>query len=297
MKTPPKVTTSIELITPEIAKKYLDLNLKHQRNVTNSHVLHLSQQMESGQWVMTGEPIIFDEDGNHVDGQHRLHAIVKSGCSVMITVTRGVPRDAFKAMGRGKVRTGGNIFTIAGYSNGNDLAAATSGVINYRRAMTVKSEWEKKDRKNEDGKMVRAGYNPGSLNSYIRASTTDMIDEYEKNLEAYAIAMNCLFIVKPTRLLPPSVVSTVAALALIESSHTEQEVKAFWECFESGAGLTSNDPIWVLRERCRKNASEKSKLSHNMLVMLVIKSWNAYIKNKSLSLIRVMDGEPCPTIL
>jgi hypothetical protein len=163
--------------------------------------------------------------------------------------------------------------------------------------MIVKSEWEKKERADESGKLVRAGYNPGSLNSYIRASTTDMINEYEKNAEAYTIAMNCLFTVKPTRLLPPSVVSTVAALAIIESNHTEQEVKDFWECFESGAGLTSNDPIWVFRERCRKNASEKAKLSHNMLVMMAIKSWNAYIKNKSVSIIRVMDGEPCPTIL
>jgi len=215
----------------------------------------------------------------------------------MFTVTRGVPREAFKAMGRGKVRTGGNIFTIAGYSNGNDLAAVTSNVINYRRAMNVKDQWQLKDRRDDDGKLKRAAFNPGSLNSYIRASTTDMINEYEKNMEEYELALHCLFIVRPTKLLPPSVASTVAALALIESKHTEEEVKEFWKCFESGAGLTANDPIWVFRERCRKNQSEKSKFSQNMMVMLAIKAWNAYAQNKSISVLRIMDGEPCPTII
>ena len=56
----------------------LATNVEHQRNVTNTHVVHLAQQMEKGQWQLNGEGIIFDLKGRLIDGQHRLTGLVRA---------------------------------------------------------------------------------------------------------------------------------------------------------------------------------------------------------------------------
>jgi hypothetical protein len=278
------IKTGIELITPSQAKEHLANNHANQRNVTKSHVLHLSQQMKAGQWIMTGEAIIFDQSGNLLDGQHRLKAVIMSGVDVPFMVIRGVDPDAFKAMGRGKVRSNGNIFAIHGIQNYNIAASATAGVLNYRRAMTIPIK--------KDGKIVGMG---GSLNSYIRPSTTDLVEEYDKHPDEYQHAVKLAQMCRAS--VKPSSTSTVAALSLIDGKHTFEEVQAFWDAFKTGANLSEGDPILTLRNRISENTKAKAKLSQNMITVLMIKAWNFYVKEKSCRLLRAYDGEPCPQIL
>ena len=272
-----KPKTEIQKITPEIAKAYLATNIGHQRNVTKSHVLHLKQAMEKDQWMMTGHPIVFDFEGRLIDGQHRLLAVIESGKSVDFLVVRGVHSDAFKAMDRGKIRSNGNMFAIHGVENYVMVASATSGVLNYRRAL-----------KSNDGK-------GGSLNSYTRPTTAELIEEYDANQAQYQDAV--LVGNKIKRLMMPSVGAIVAALALIDAKHSNVSVLSFWESFTEGANLSHGDPILTLKNRIMENAASKAKLSQNLLIMISIKAWNAYVQNKSLKLLRVTDGEGVTPIL
>lgn len=278
------IKTTIEVVTPLLAKQYLGNNHQNQRNITNSHVLHLAQQMKAGQWMMTGEALIFDGMGNLLDGQHRLTAVVMAGISVSFMVIRGISSEAFKAMGRGKIRSNGNVFAIHGVPNFNIAASATAGVLNYRRAMNVPIK--------KDGKIIGMG---GSLNSYLRASSTDMVEEYDKHPEQYQAAIKMANQCK--NLVGPASVSIVAALALIDAKHDFEEVAAFWDSFRTGANLSEGDPILTLRNRIADNMKSKSKLSGNMITVLMIKAWNAYAQEKPLRLLRAYDGEACPQIV
>jgi len=145
------IQTSIETITPEIAKQYLETNYKHQRNITESHVLHLRQQMKAGQWMMTGVPIIFDQLGQLIDGQQRLTALIAEKMTLQFAIIRGVETDSFMAIDRGKPRSNANIFSIHGASNATTIASMVANVLNYRRA-----------------RIANLGRG-GSLNSYVRA--------------------------------------------------------------------------------------------------------------------------------
>jgi hypothetical protein len=278
------IKTGIEVITPAQAKAYLTNNHANQRNITNSHVLHLSQQMKAGQWMMTGEGIIFDSSGNLLDGQHRLTAVIMSGTNVPFMVIRGVDSEAFKAMGRGKIRSNGNVFAIHGVPNFNVAASATAGVLNYRRAIAVPIK--------KEGKIISMG---GSLNSYIRASSTDMVEEYDKHPEEYQHAIRLANMNRHH--VGPAATSIVASLALIDANHDIHQVQAFWEGFKTGANLSEGDPILTLRNRISENTKAKAKLSQNMITVLMIKAWNCYVKEKSCRLLRAYDGEPCPQIL
>ncbi len=84
------ITTQVEQISPTLAFAYLKTN-KNNRNVREMVVDAYAREMLAGNWVLQHQGIAFNENGDLVDGQHRLRAIIKSGCTVVMTVTRGLP--------------------------------------------------------------------------------------------------------------------------------------------------------------------------------------------------------------
>jgi hypothetical protein len=98
------MTTKTETITPVIAKQWLALN-NCNRNVKQSWVDHLANEMISGRFVETFQGIAFFEDGEVADGQHRLFAVVDSGVTIKLPVTRGVPRSMMSVVDQGAKRS------------------------------------------------------------------------------------------------------------------------------------------------------------------------------------------------
>jgi hypothetical protein len=202
-----------------------------------------------------------------------LYAVIDSKIPCEFVVVRGIDPDCFPTIDRGKPRSHGNIFAINGIANYNIAASATIGVLNYRRALSVAIK---------DGSKI-IGYG-GSLNSWIKPSTTDMLQEYEKHSEKYQkaikIAQEC------RHKAPPSCVSTVASLALIDGKMGDDWVNEFWESFKTGAYLHEKSPILKLRERMDKNAATKTKLTQSSIIVLMVKAWNIYAQEKECGVLR-----------
>lgn len=72
--------SGLMLITPEMAAAMLQKNAGN-RQIRPSVVAQYADQMKRGQWQVTHQPIATDSEGNLVDGQHRLSAIVSSGAA------------------------------------------------------------------------------------------------------------------------------------------------------------------------------------------------------------------------
>lgn len=68
-------------ITPEIAQEWLNKNPNY-RKLRIARAKFYAEQMSNGRWQRTEEPICLDTDGNLVNGQHRLMAIVISGVTL-----------------------------------------------------------------------------------------------------------------------------------------------------------------------------------------------------------------------
>lgn len=83
--------TKLEEITPEKAREYLKGNI-HNRPIRQSTIEHYAREMKIGNWVTTHQGIAFDEDGSLLDGQHRLLAIIESGCTIPILVSTQIPK-------------------------------------------------------------------------------------------------------------------------------------------------------------------------------------------------------------
>lgn len=84
-------------IKPSTATKWLEKNSVN-RKLSDSHVKRLAEDMELGRYQMTHQGVAFDWNGNLLDGQHRLAAIVKSGAQIRMLVTSGLPPKSMAVM-------------------------------------------------------------------------------------------------------------------------------------------------------------------------------------------------------
>ena len=83
---------SVEVITPELAEKYLGFNHKH-RDIKDSKVEKFVSVLNDEDWQLNGKTIVFDKDGKLLNGQHRLSAVVISGKSLTTLVVRGIEKE------------------------------------------------------------------------------------------------------------------------------------------------------------------------------------------------------------
>jgi len=79
---------------------------------------------ETGAFLLTHQGIAIDTDGNLVDGQHRLNAILKYGGSVKMLIAYNTDSEAFRGMDRGTTRT---ISDITGFER--DVTDVVSFII------------------------------------------------------------------------------------------------------------------------------------------------------------------------
>ncbi len=81
-------------MTPVWAQELLNKNHKNNRTPKNKRINSYAREMSSGLWRLTHQAIAMDEDGNLVDGQNRLAAVIIADCEVPMTLITGVPRKS-----------------------------------------------------------------------------------------------------------------------------------------------------------------------------------------------------------
>jgi hypothetical protein len=109
----PKMTMRFERISPAKAEAYLAANIDVNRGLYDSAIDQMADDMRSGAWKTTHEGIAFDWDEALIDGQNRLHAIVRSGVTVELPVFRNCDPKTFDVINMGRVRSSNDLFTIA----------------------------------------------------------------------------------------------------------------------------------------------------------------------------------------
>jgi hypothetical protein len=108
---------AIETVTPKKAQQYLNRN-KINRDLRSGVVERYSRDMSEGCWTECTAPIVFYDDGDIADGQHRLWAIVESGKTQKFLVARGLPRIAGLNIDTGLGRNLVDAAKIAGIDEG-----------------------------------------------------------------------------------------------------------------------------------------------------------------------------------
>lgn len=262
-------------VTPEVANEFLGKNHKN-RKLSEFVVTSLANQMSRDLWHYDGSPIRFDWDGNLIDGQHRLNAIVKSGVSQTMHVVEGLDPATQVTMDTGRKRSFSDTLHMAGLDNSKALAAIVQ--VSYR--------WYVQD--------VRSSALFGGLGQYGSSALqrNDLLEFHELFAKDFAFAAE--YAEATRRILPvPARMIGLFAWLLVQSRYKEKAYN-FLERLKDGDGLEKGSPILALRNTYIGSRGEKTSKDMWRALAQGIHAWNLYVAGKEITLLRTPSVLPDP---
>lgn len=170
-------------ITPEMAKRMLEKN-PYNRNISKRTVETYAEAMRRNEWHSNGESICFDEDGNLINGQHRLAACVLANVPFCSTVVTGVLKQDSYIYDKGRNRTIRNTVMIAQkhgemdsapiYSS-NQIIATARYILSIQMGRKKEGDPEFFDNKRYDHLTTAEG-----VYGYIRSHSEGLTWVYER---------------------------------------------------------------------------------------------------------------------
>jgi len=79
-------------VNPDQAIQWLEGNVRN-RKIDQKWVDYLAAEMLSGRWKTTHQGLAFDRSDTLIDGQHRLWAVIQSGCTIRVAVSYGLDSE------------------------------------------------------------------------------------------------------------------------------------------------------------------------------------------------------------
>lgn len=126
--------TKKTFLTPVMAAEFIAKAGKN-RAIKSSRLALYTEDMKSGRWEYTHQGIAVDEHGILSDGHHRCLAVIKSGCTIEINISHGVPREAFSKFDAVGARTPNDALFLS-----EDLLPRVSRVISSAIPLCVSYE-------------------------------------------------------------------------------------------------------------------------------------------------------------
>lgn len=265
---PMKVGTYDVLVDAHVAKELLKLN-KANRPLKPRTVEWYASQMSNDAWEFTGEPIIVGAHGLLVNGQHRLHAIIKSDVQLQLTIRvldEASSLKAFAVVDTGKKRQAADVLALSGVEAYHTAVAASAKLIWMYQTNKTATQW--------------------ATNQQILNIVTD-----NPGLVDSARIINTQYR-HVTLLIPKS--SAVFCYYLFNL--IDQELcDDFFQKLTFGLNLTEDNPITTLRrtlERARTTTRGRGFTDNRWASCILIKTWNAVLANSQVSVLRMGASEP-----
>ena len=236
------------LVTPGIARRWLDRNHEDNRKKKDSKVPAYARDMAAGLWRLTGESIKFDTNGALIDGQNRLLAVILSKTATLFDVAYDVPVESMLVLDTGASRTAADVLRI---SVAREIMRAAAIV---RWALL----WDAKVYMGGSG-----GYRPthSEVNNRFLAAPPAFDAAAQRATDCQRMGLGT---------------GAPAGLAHYLFSRIDGErAKQFFDQYVSGAISTpEKSPILVLRNRIIKSRIERTTRAEQLA--LFVRAWNLW---------------------
>ena len=238
-------------ITPNMATELLKQNTGNFRQINQGRVLRYADDMRHERWMFSGDPIRFDIDGQLLDGQHRLKAIIASGTTQRMVLMEGLLNESALTMDKGQPRSVRSWLTHKGTKNAVNVSSIAKHVMMHR-----KNCWH-----------VIAWGSAYSSDSEIIQFAEDHDDTLQS---AFRIANH---VGKKSGIGTTILGAIMHEAAYPETCESIELCQWFCESMERGIGLSKTDAVYHLRERLTvKHATQKE--SPFMVRTLSTIAWN-----------------------
>lgn len=265
------LTTEWVEVDPDTAASWLD-SMGRNRRLSESNLDSIIMAMREGRWHEDGDPIRFNKEGELIDGQHRMHAIIATNLTHRFLVLWGVEETAMTTLNTGKSRSRSDVLTIHDPEAKDVVALSSAGTIALR--------WEKGARGNSLRNMV--------------VSNDEFMQFYDDNKDRIIHAKNA-----GRRVASASRGVTLQAIALCDylfRALDAEDAEFFWDRVIDGVNLQEGSPILTLRRffesESKLQARDNSRA--DIAAAYTIKAWNAYREGRDLKLLKFRVGGAKP---
>jgi len=267
-----KLTPQAQIVNFDatIAQYLLTLN-KNNRPLRGSNIQNLVSAIERREWRLNGASIVVSKEGELLDGQHRLAAIIHTKRVCPAIFVAGAEQKAFATIDQGRKRTLADLLGINGPS-GDPTYAATV-------------------------RLLYVWYNhPGSFSPGKEPVSMDQLIAFAGKLESldHSLEMGRKCKKQIGGNVPPTIYAATHYEAMLTN---EEEADDFFNALASGADLASNSPILILRNFLLRYESGSTTKHRRYLVAVFAKAWNAWRDGKPLKQLRFAPNEEFPEFL
>ena len=271
-KTFQTLNAEFKLITPEIAKSMLAVTDSvgfQNRNLRRSKVEMYTRDLKNGVWKMTNQSIGVLYNGAVVDGQHRLHAIVRSGMAVRCLVVSGLSADVFPFIDIGAPRRLADAIRHDQQAYATNMAAV--------------------------GKLL-ASFDAGNI---LNRHTLPSNQEALQSLEKHPVAQEWVNILGPHRTVnryARRAMATVVTILAEERLKTDrQQLERFWDILLERTMPDSMQSIVVAYRKRFGSPADRKGLNPNEQMMAFSHALLGFIQGKEVS--NFVTPKKLPTFL
>lgn len=248
------------LVTPSIAKEYLEAN-KSNRRVKTPLIAQYSNDMANGRWKEdTGELIKIAKSGRILDGQHRLLAVIKSNKSIYFHFAINVPDDVFDVIDTGSSRNATDTFKVQGIKQENSIPSIISM---YNLLVNGKKIGLQKNHKSTNAMLLEQYYQDEIFWQNIAKTTHTLYLSFAK-------------------ILTPSMIGGFYAYL---SKLNPEKAEEFITQLTTGVNI-QNETITFLRNKLMQDKMSPRKMPPTLKMALIIKTWNFFIKDQRVKLLK-----------
>lgn len=246
-------------VDPATAQRWL-ANNKVNRSLRLAKVNQYANDMAAGRWALSNDAICFAPDGTLLNGQHRLHAVIKSGATIVMLIARNMPPESMTSMDIGSSRTAADALRFDGEVSTHLLAAAAKLAIVYSDGRIYK------DTKSQ-------AVSPGEIRAFvdahpmIRHSVHFTTSVKSKIDAAPSVLAACHWIIADAAGV------AVADHYLYQLAHR--------------SGEPEGSAVLAVDSRLRQLRYKRSKYSQRAYLSLLIKGWNHYARDRRVTALTI----------
>lgn len=256
-------------VTPEMALNWINENRETaNRHLNNTVVAKYASDIANGNWQVNGSSIVFSKDGKLLDGQHRLHAIVKAGKPVQTLVITGVDEIAFETIDTGLKRRVADALHIMGYPQSNALATLAHLTAYFAKHGTLHTGMH-----------------------YVVPTTQEVLAFVARDGQLMLDAIRQTVPVQ--RQFTHSSIYAFYYMKLGEINVHDRDV--FFEQLERGENLQEGDPVYALRRVLGNYAARRNRAPRVIIGAVLVKAWNAFREHRSIKNLSFSATEDYPT--
>ena len=263
----------IRTISPFEAEAMLNLLPENQRNISNKHVSMYAADMAAGAWHISNDAITITDEGQLINGQHRMTAVVAAGIPqefLVMKVPAAHANTMFKQMDQGKPRTNADVLKMQGYTRPTHRSALAVAAWRYDQTRLLET----------------------MVNNYYRCTPSQLQEWLTDNPPldpTIDIYNSCLSVSCPAYM--------VALHYIWGRDNKDFKIPdMFWREVATGNTTYQSGPWW-LREKLMRNKAATRKLDPLGRQAEAILAWNAFVEGRSLNRLTWNRARPFPGAL